>query len=860
MDHDIDSSNEAAEPEYDLTTCDREPIHILGRVQPFGFLLALSSDWIIQHASENIQTVLGADMDEIIGSPAADFLAESTVEALRANLRGIATRDAVERSFGVPLVEGGALFDLSMHLSGRSIVVEAEPHDVSRRGQYLSTVRSMIERVSRAATVQDACDQAARQMRALIGFDRVMIYEFAPDGSGIVRAESAAPGQEPFLGLRYPASDIPKQARALYKRSLLRIISDTQDVGVPVVPATNPEGVPLDLSMSATRAVSPIHLEYLRNMGVGASMSVSVLSRGELWGLIACHHDQPIVLSYELRTAVELFGQMFAYVLEQKLADHRHDEQARARSIHDRLMAQFAEGVALTEQFEDIASLIAQSIRYDGIVGWVDGHFLSQGHTPTREQFMGLVRVLNTTAASTVYHTNAISKVYPKGEDFAQVASGMLCLPVSRTPRDYIVLFRRELARSVTWGGNPNKPVSVGPNGIRLTPRKSFEAWTEVVRGTSDAWTATEISAAEQLRITMMEVVLRMTDASMRERARAQEKQELLIAELNHRVRNILNLIRGLVSQSGSGASDVKAFTQTVGGRIHALARAHDQITKDTWAPASLSELIRLEVEAYTDEGEPRVLISGDDALVQPAAFSTLALVVHELTTNSAKYGALSQRNGRIHVSLSEQSDGALVLNWQESGGPPIQSEPDRRGFGSTIIERSVPYELKGTADVRYDVAGLKASFMVPARHIHAFGSKGDTDADQEDAQADLRVAGNVLVVEDNMIIALDAEELFGDICDGEVCLASSVPQALGTMDSQDFAFAFLDVNLGSETSEPVAQALQQRGVPFAFVTGYGETAMILERFEGTPVLRKPYDKAGILDTLAELVKDKPQA
>ena len=459
----------------------------------------------------------------------------------------LASPDAVERIFGVELAGNGNLFDLSLHLSGRSIVLEFEPHNDDHDTNYVNFVRPMVERISRAETSQKLCDDAARQMRNLIGFDRIMVYRFAEDGTGEVISESLKPGMESFKGLHYPASDIPKQARALYTRNLLRIIADVSDPGVPILPVVNPEGLPLDLSMSGLRAVSPIHLEYLANMGVQASLSISILKRGKLWGLFACHHETPRTLSYEVRTAAELFGQLFSFVLDQKESDEGREEQGRAQLLHDQLMAQLAEDASISDNFETIINGISSVIPYDGAVGWVEGKFESTGHTPTKEEFLGLVNFLNTTAASRVYHSDSLVKVFPPAAEFADRAAGMLVLPVSRAPRDYIVLFRREIAKSVTWAGNPDKPVLQGKHGDRLTPRKSFEAWQQIVRNTSAPWQPPEIRAAEALRLTLLEVVLRMSDAALRDRAKAQEHQELLIAELNHRVRNILSLIGGLV-------------------------------------------------------------------------------------------------------------------------------------------------------------------------------------------------------------------------------------------------------------------------------------------------------------------------
>ena len=852
----IDTTTGTLSEEVDLSNCDREPIHLSARVQSFGGLVAVSSDWIVLHASGNVEPYLGAPGDELLGSPFSQFLSEDALRRLRSRVQFLGHSDAVERVFGITLRDGAAPVDVALHYSGRSILIEFEAAPRTGSDEHFGHVRPMIDRIAKARDVEHMCEIAARQVRALTGFDRVMVYRFGPDGDGTVIAENAKSGLEPYLGLRYPASDIPKQARALYCRNLLRIIADVDDVGHPIEPMLNPEGEPLDLSMSTLRAVSPIHLEYLRNMGVRASMSISILKDGDLWGLIACHHMSPRTLPYGVRTAAELFAQLFALLLDQKRSALAREEMTRSRALHDALMAQLAEGSTIADNVEAVMGAIGSVIDHDGAVAWIGGNFTASGQTPTREEFLGLVRFLNRTAASQVFHTDCISKVYPSGADFAERAAGMLVLPVSRTPRDYIVLFRREVTRSVKWAGDPDKPVELGPNGIRLTPRKSFEAWQQIVRGTSAPWRVLEVQSAESLRITLLEVVLRMTDASLRERGRAQERQEILIAELNHRVRNILNLIRSLINQSRSEARSVADFTAVIGGRIHALARAHDQVTQEQWNPASLMDLIRTEADAFLQNKSDRVTITGQDALLEPAAFTTLALVVHELITNAAKHGALKDSSGRVDVAIEPDEDGAVTLEWREAGGPAISAPPVRRGFGSTIIERSVPFDLRGSAAVRYDATGLHARFRIPATHVAEIvdpnGPLGEDGREFADSGPKV-LQGTALVVEDNMIIALDAEDIMRELGASDVQVATTVADGARIAGDETISFALLDVNLGDETSLPLARQLAEAGVPFAFATGYGEASPVTREFPGVPVVTKPYDVEKLRQGLREL-------
>jgi light-regulated signal transduction histidine kinase (bacteriophytochrome) len=276
--------------EVDLTNCDREPIHVPGSVQHFGFLLAVQSDFTICMMSENAGKYLGRDPQDILQRPLDQLFSMDSVEAIRSRVDYLGEPDAVERIFRIALHPGDARFDLAIHFSGVYLVIEAEPSVIEPDVNSGELVRLMLGRVRKTHGISELAQESARQVKILTGFDRVMVYRFHPDGSGEVIAEVAAAGLEPFIGLHYPASDIPAQARILYQRNWLRIIADINVKPVPLISTSTHSAQLLDLSMSTLRSVSPIHIEYLQNMGVGASMSVSILRDGKLWGLFACHH------------------------------------------------------------------------------------------------------------------------------------------------------------------------------------------------------------------------------------------------------------------------------------------------------------------------------------------------------------------------------------------------------------------------------------------------------------------------------------------------------------------------------------------------------------------------------------------
>ncbi|MBR1137955.1 MULTISPECIES: HWE histidine kinase domain-containing protein [Bradyrhizobium] len=837
--------------QVNLTNCDREPIHVPGSVQPFGFLLALVSDFTICMASENAPDYLGGDIGGLLQKPIAAVLSPAGVAAIRSRVDYLSGPDAVERMFGIDLLGKGRLFDLAIHFSGAYLVVEAEPSLIESGANSGELVRLMLGRIRKTTSMADLAQEAARQLKLLTGFDRVMVYRFHPDGSGEVIAEVAGPGLEPFLGLHYPASDIPRQARQLYQRNWLRIIADINAAPAPLLSTPVHNAGLLDLSMSVLRAVSPIHIEYLRNMGVAASMSVSILRDGKLWGLFACHHYAPHHLSFEKRTAAELFGQMYSWLLEARERETDIAYETRAHHIQERLIERAAAQAHSKRAILDFVADYRQMIECDGIAVWSDDEITLDGETPTEAEVQDLIGFINRTSPGRICASAEIAKIYAAGEAFRARAAGFLAIPISRTPRDCLIFFRREMLRSVNWAGDPHKTYSEGPLGARLTPRKSFELWQQTVAGQAKPWTAADLRIAESLRVTLLEVILQLSELAARERRGAQERQELMIAELNHRVRNILSLVRGLVAQSKDTANSVEEFAAILGGRIQALARAHDQITNLNWAPVALRHLLESEAGAYLGARAGRVRMEGPDVALDPKAFATLALVVHEMMTNSAKYGALADSTGQVQVIWRLDPGASLVIDWKESGGPPVQP-PSRRGFGTTIIERSVPFDLKGDAEIRFDLLGVQARFVIPANFVQIVPAITGAPAHHHAKQESARLSGTVLIVEDNLIIAMGAEVILLELGARHVETAASVNHALKAIERALPSFALLDINLGAESSLPVGYRLKELGVPFMFATGYGERAPLPAELSDAPIVQKPYTRELIEKALSK--------
>jgi light-regulated signal transduction histidine kinase (bacteriophytochrome) len=830
----------------DLDSCAREPIERPGSIQPYGVLLACSlSTWAVTHISSNASSMLQGGGD-LIGTPLDQVFSDQVVHDLRNALQGSMVSGAAEVLADVKLANGD-LVDFSVHLSHQHVILEMIPQVGGRTSTNTPVVlvRSMMGRLKRAPTLERALALSANQIRAVTGFDRVMVYKFLEDGAGEVVAEALRAGLTPFLKLRYPSSDIPAQARKLYLQQWLRLIPDVNYE--PSVLVGN--SVELDLSLATLRSVSPIHLEYLRNMGSGATLTLSLITGDRLWGLIACHHEVPRRPSVWTCNACELFAQIVSLQVEAKEQERELGSIARSREVHERLIASMPPEETLFDNLARYTDLLRELIACDGIAVWTSGVLSGFGNLPPVEDMPALVGFLNEQEAQEVYITESLGTAFPPAVAYRDVVSGLIAVPFSRQPRDYLLFFRREILQVINWGGDPNKPVEHREGSDRIGPRRSFAAWREEVSGSCTPWLAIERKIAESLRTSLLDVILRRADLVERERRSAQESQALLIAELNHRVKNILALIRSLVRQSRKGARSIKAFTQDLEQRIESLARAHDQITQGAWTSAPLRRLLAAEAQVWTSASREGLAFTGPEVLLDARSFQTMALVFHELMTNAAKYGALSVSTGTLAVSWTLRPEGGVEILWQEAGGPPVKP-PSRRGFGSVVVEQTVPFELQGEAQVDYLVGGVRARFVIPSTHV-SLGREAEetTEAVERIEPADL-TGKRLLLVEDSMMIALDAQATLQDAAIN-VEIAGAVADAMRAVELERFDAAVLDINLSGETSFGVADRCAGRRMPFVFATGYGENVVIPDRFKGVPIVAKPYDVGTLRAALA---------
>ncbi len=416
-----------------------------------------------------------------------------------------------------PTPSGPQRFEAVAHRSQNSVILEFEslvPARISFQTLY-PVVRSFIDRMKSLQTVEALSALAAEEVRKITGFDRVMVYRFDPEWNGNVIAESLEPGASSFLNLRFPASDIPVQARALYVLNRFRMIGDVSYQPIPVQPTLHPDTQqPLDLSYSALRSVSPIHLEYLKNMEVGASMSISIITQqSALWGLIACHHRTPRRVSVETRIACDLLAQSLS--VQVQAAELHHELQQRLR--YNALAAELLSFMSQEEQFiHGLTHHPAELLEFaeaSGAAVIYQGRCELFGATPTSDQVDDLLEWLTKEGRPEVLHTNHLASLYPPAAAYAHRASGLLAIGISKLYPSYVLWFRPEVVQTVNWSGDPTKAVQPAPDGgVRLHPRQSFAIWKQTVRDQSLPWEPTRVEAASSLRNAIVGIVLRKAE------------------------------------------------------------------------------------------------------------------------------------------------------------------------------------------------------------------------------------------------------------------------------------------------------------------------------------------------------------
>jgi light-regulated signal transduction histidine kinase (bacteriophytochrome) len=657
-----------------LEVCAREPIRVPGNIQPHGVLLGLDpADGRVLWASANAGPLLGCPPAQALGHPVADDAPAAAV--LRLDID-----EAADTSHEIEAA--GKSWCVAVRRGEQAVLVEFEEFEPHAHVESIyAQARRLAESLQASATFEEIGEAATRSVRALTGFDRVLLYRFDDQWNGTVLAEDRNDALPSYSGLRFPASDIPAQARDLYRTNRLRQIPSAHYAPVPVLAAPGVDG-PLDLSAAALRSVSPVHLQYMRNMGTGASMSISIVLAGQLWGLIACHSREPRLTSPAVRGACDFVGQIVAMRLAGQQLYARAADRVSRQAIHARLLTAMAAATNFLDGLTDVGTDLMALTGAAGAAVITDDRCICVGVTPAEPDIRDLAAWLETRGETEVFATHSLPQDYPESERFRDTASGLLAVGMSQIHASYVLWFRPEVIRTVNWGGDPRKN-EPSPETGRINPRVSFETWKETVSLTSEPWSIGEIDAARDLRAALLDIVLLKAEQLAqltRELERSNKELEAFSYSVSHDLRAPFRHIVGyaeLLRERGSDALDEKSrhYLENIIQSAFSAGRLVDDLLHFSQmgrialrpTPVSLDRLLDevLRLAAPDLQGrnieirrDPLPAVDGDPSLLRQ--------VLQNLIDNALKY--TRGRDPAVISITTEKRQGEIVVHVTDNG------------------------------------------------------------------------------------------------------------------------------------------------------------------------------------------------
>lgn len=689
--------------QVDLNNCDKEPIHIPGTIQPHGMLLSFDQNGVINRASANTMNFFNISPEALLGKDITTIVAPDQLQKLKEK----ATPELAVYREPMAIMEksanGHSQFDFHLHQAGADSILEIEPcyQTPSSFQSFYIKVRQATVAILNAETPQEVAVALSEQVQALSDFDRVDIYKFDPDWHGQVIAETKKPGVTSFLGQHFPSTDIPKQARELYKRNFSRLIKDVNDIQAPLL-ALPGCTAPLDMSFSVLRSVSPIHLEYLRNMQVGASMSISIMRRGELWGLVACHNTEAKFVDFHIRTVCESLAQIASSRIFDLEESERYQNKLMARKTTQTLInhaadeKSFAEG--LVSQHRSLLGLLNSS----GAVVSIAGEIHTAGVVPDQLMVKRIIDWLERGQES-VFACHDLPGRMGIESDHCQDMAGILAVKILKSKSDWIIWFRPEYLQTLKWAGNPNKSLETAESSSMLTPRNSFEVYSQLVRCHSLQWQEWEIEAARDLRSSIADFVYLLEKV----RAETQVKELNMALELKIKeVEQAKNLAQDASRLKSQFVANISHELRTP---LHAVIGLADMLASDELQPE-----VQETAGFITDSAQQLLTI-----VTELLDFSRLES--NSYTNDEAEFAPADLINAAINLVKHEADKKGLPLKLDMSGTLPTCLVADSDKINQVLLNllsNAVKFSESGEISVKAEYQKGKLKLEVKDQGI----------------------------------------------------------------------------------------------------------------------------------------------
>lgn len=811
-----------------LDTCASEPIHIPGSIQPHGCMIISDkkSNKILQ-VSQNAKDFLAQKPEKIVGKNLKDVFGEKNLK----RINEVITFYDLQPLKSANITIKGQDFDAVVHYSGDYKVIELERMPAVQKfhdQDIYEELRDFAIVFQKASDLKSLYNVIIKEVRKLTGFARVKLYKFDEEWNGMVVAESREDSMPSYLGLNFPASDIPPQARKLYSKNYLRLIADIKYAPVGLYPEKiEGASAPLDMTHSILRSVSPVHIQYLDNINVQASMSISIMQGEELWGLVACHHDAPLHVPYKIRVLAEILGHIFSAKLSSMEKIEVEKRAAQKSMLIEKISSQLNGAVKANDILFGYHEIAMQALSADGLIIYTNKNINRFGTAPEGEQLNRFLSWCQDNLKRGIIYTRDAENFFKDKEPALKMNGGFLAVPIGLKSEDVAIWFRSAKTNKVNWAGNPEKPIEKVKGGHRLTPRSSFELWQTTSKGKCEPWGDADLDAAQSITHIILEHEKIYAE-------RANEAKTEFLSHMSHELRTPLGAVTGIAQilrQDQSLNEDQKKLVKTLSVSSNSLmALLNDlldvakieagevKLEENKFHMSDLLEDLRSIMMVKANEKDLKLNVNYDknDKRYLCGDLSRIRQILINLVNNALKFTEQGFVNIMANYETDEDGQEWTVFEVIDSGigistekveqifNKFIQADSTvTRQYGGTGLGLSISKGLVEIMDGQISVTskkGLGSKFTVrlplecEEADTHQLTQDEKVQEQKDVFDANMKKK-KILLVEDyegNVVVAMHFLQDQGY----EVVIANNGKEALEKLEREDFDLIIMDVQM----------------------------------------------------------------